>query len=184
MCSLDALDIKDEKSEATDFRQRYNDQIVLTIDGFYEAPLPWKSDRLPLPDNKELTLRRLQSSTKRLEKIGKLEEYHQIMKEQLNTGIIEPVPKSPMGEVVHYIPYQPVIKESADSTRLRIVYDCSARASKDVPSLNDCLEVGPPLQPLLFDILLRNKMRPLCIIGDIKQAFLQIRLREEDRDAQ
>ena len=27
-------------------------------------------------------------------------------------------------------------------------------------------------------------MQPLCIISDIKKAFLQIRLREEDRDAQ
>ena len=97
MCSLEALCIKDEKSEATDFRQRYNDQIVLTKDGFYEAPLSWKSDRLPLPDNKELALGRLQSSTKSLEKIGKLEEYQQIMKEQLNAGIIEPVPKFPTG---------------------------------------------------------------------------------------
>ena len=69
MCSLDGLGIKDEKSEATDFSQRYNDQIVLTKYGFYEAPLSWKSDRLPLPDNKELALRRLRSSTKRLEKI-------------------------------------------------------------------------------------------------------------------
>ena len=36
-----------------------------------------------------------------------------MMKEQSNAGIIEPVPKSPMGEVVQYIPHQPVIKESA-----------------------------------------------------------------------
>ena len=63
---------------------------MLTKDDFYEAPLPWKFDRPPLPDNKELVFGRLQSSTKRLEKIGKLEEYYQIMKEQLNGGIIEP----------------------------------------------------------------------------------------------
>ena len=86
--------------------------------------------------------------------------------------------------MVHYTPHQSVIKESAESTKFRIVYDSSARASKDAPLLNDCLEVGQPLQLLLFDILLRNRIRPLCIIGDIKKAFLQIRLREEDRDAQ
>ena len=105
------------------------------------------------------------------------------MKEQLNAGIIEPVPKSRTGQVVYYIPHQPVIKESAESTKFQIVYDCSARASKDVLSLNDCLEVRPSLQPLVFDILLRNRTRPLCIIGDIKKAFLQTRLREEERNA-
>ena len=40
MRSLDALGIKDKKSESTDSRQRYNDQIVLAKDDFYEAPLP------------------------------------------------------------------------------------------------------------------------------------------------
>ena len=69
MCSLDALGIKDEKSEAANFYQHYNDQFVLTKDGFYEAPLQWKSDRLPLPDNKELALGRLGSSTEKLEKL-------------------------------------------------------------------------------------------------------------------
>ena len=152
-------------------------------DGFYEAPLPWKSDRLPLPDNKELALERLRSSTKRLEKIGKLQK-HQIMKEQLNAGIIEPAPESSTGEVVHYIPHQPVIEELAESTKFRIVYDCSAQASKDASLLKDCLKIGPPLQQLLFDILLRNRKRPLCIIGDIKKVFLYIRLRKDDRDAQ
>ena len=55
---------------------------MLPRDSLYEVTLPWKLDRL----NKELALGRLQGSTKRLEKIGKLEEYHQIMKEQLNEG--------------------------------------------------------------------------------------------------
>ena len=45
--------------------------------------------------------------------MGNLEEHHQIMKEQSNAGIIEPVLKSPVAEVVQYIPHQPVIKESA-----------------------------------------------------------------------
>ena len=36
------------------------------------------------------------------------------MKEKLNAGIIEPVPKSPTGEVVHCIPHQLVTKESAE----------------------------------------------------------------------
>ena len=35
------------------------------------------------------------------------------MKEQSNAGIIEPVLKPPVAEVVQYIPHQPVIKESA-----------------------------------------------------------------------
>ena len=55
---------------------------------------------------------------KKVKKSGKPEEYHQIMKEQLNPGIIESIPKSLTREVVHHIPHQPVIKESAESIKL------------------------------------------------------------------
>lgn len=67
---------------------------------------------------------------------------------------------------------------------MRIVYDLSARGSPDVPSLNDCLEKGPSLQPIILDILLRNRMSTSCITGDIKKAFLQIKLDPADRDVQ
>ena len=44
------------------------------------------------------------------------------------------------------MPHHAVIKESAETTKLRVVYDCSARGEKGSPSLNDCLEPGPTLQ--------------------------------------
>ena len=66
---------------------------------------------------------------------------------------------------------------------MRIVYDCSAKANFQEPSLNDCLVVGPPLQPMIFDILLRNRLTLLCITRDIQKAFLQIKVDLKDRDA-
>ena len=53
--------------------------------------------------------------------------------------------------------------------------------SSQVPSLNDCLEVGRPLQPI-FDILLQNRLKLLCITGDVQKAFLQINVDPKDRD--
>ena len=96
------------------------------------------------------------------------------MQELLQEGIIEEVPPKSIGEVLQYVPHHPVIRKEAESTKLRIVYDCSAKGNCDLPSLNDCLETGPSLQHLLFDILLRHRMRYYCITGDIKRAFLQI----------
>ena len=63
-----------------------------------------------------------------------------------------------------------------------IVYDGSARSSKAAPSLNECLETGPPLQNKLWSVLMRNRFHPVVLAGDLKQAFLQVRIREEDRD--
>ena len=110
----------------------------------------------------------------------RLKDYHMVMTEQLAEGSSEEVPKTPMGEVIHYIPHQPVIQGQANSTKMRIVYDCSAKTHCQVPSLNDCLKVGPPLQPMLFD-LLQNRMKMLCITGDIQKAFLQIKVDLRDR---
>ena len=94
------------------------------------------------------------------------------------------MPEHPTGEVVHYVPHHPVVKETAETTRLRIVYDCSAKATDDVPSLNECLETGPTLQPKLFNILLRNRFNRYIVTGDIQKAFLQIYLDELDKNAQ
>ena len=53
-----------------------------------------------------------------------------------------------------------------------------------LPSLNDCLEIGPSLQPLIFDSMPQNRMKKHCITGDIQKAFLQIKVDPLDRDAQ
>ena len=50
------------------------------------------------------------------------------------------------------------------------------------PSLNDVIEVGPPLQNQMWKVLIRNRMCPVTLTGDMKQAFLQIRIREKDRN--
>lgn len=50
-----------------------------------------------------------------------------------------------------YIPHKPVIQETAESTKLHIVYDASARASEKAPSLNECLDIGPLTENQLFN---------------------------------
>ena len=76
-----------------------------------------------------------------------------------------------------YIPHKPVVHESAETTKMRIVYDASARASEKTPSLNECLETGPPFQNQLWDVLVRNRFHAVAIVGDLRQAFLQVRNR-------
>ena len=143
--------------------EEFKKQLIQNQDGFYETRLPWKVGHVPLPENKNQSTARLYSVTRKLEMIGKLKEYDDVMQDHLGKGVIEPVPVQPTGEIVHYVPHQPVIREQAQSTKMRIVYDCSSKPDATTPSLNDCLETGPSLQPLLFDILLRNRFRRYCI---------------------
>ena len=48
------------------------------------------------------------------------------------------------------------MREAAQTTKVRLVYDVSS--SKNV-SLNECLETGPPLKNLIWDILTRSRFR-------------------------
>ena len=49
--------------------------------------------------------------------------------------------------------------------------------------MNDCLNAGPLFQNKRWDVLVRQRFYPVAVTGDLKKAFLQVRIRELDRDA-
>lgn len=71
--------------------------------------------------------------------MGMLQLYDKTMQEQLQEGVIEPVPEQPTGEVIYYVSHQAVIHDEAEANKLR---DCSARENSQQLSLNNCLETG------------------------------------------
>ena len=79
--------------------------------------------------------------------------------------------------------HKPVIRESAVTTKVRMVFDASAKPYPLANNINDCMFTGPPLQPLLSDIMVRARMSTNRLLGDIEKAFLQIGVKEQDRDA-
>ena len=81
-----------------------------------------------------------------------------------------------------YLPHRPVIRESAETTKLRIAYDASLKPTKNSASLNDCLETAPSLLNSLWEILVRSRFKPILLYSDIEKAFLQIRIRECERN--
>ena len=112
---------------------------------------------------------------------GTIERYDQVIQDQIEAGIVERVSKPLTGRREFYIPHKPVLRESAETTKLLVAYDASARANSGAPSLNECLNPGPPLQNQLWNVLVCAHFHPVAIAGDIKQAFLQVRIQEEDR---
>ena len=64
-----------------------------------------------------------------------------------------------------------------------MVFDASAKPNPLARSINECMYKGPPLRPLLWDIMIRVRIAPNLLIGDIRLAFLQVGLKPEDRDA-
>ena len=109
--------------------------------------------------------------------------YDQVIQEQLAEGVVERVTEEVnFGQREFYLPHKAVIRENAESTKLRIVYDASARENSRSFSLNDCLETGPALQNLLWSVLIRTRFKPIALCGDLQKAFLQIRIKADDRD--
>ncbi|XP_065058547.1 uncharacterized protein LOC135686274 [Rhopilema esculentum] len=101
------------------------------------------------------------------------------MAEHLSKGYIEelrdldePWPE----EGCHYLPHFFVLKDS-ETTPLRIVF--AANAGK--VSLNDCLYTGPCLLNNLLELLVRFRFPQYAFVADIQRAFLNIKLKEEDR---
>ena len=62
------------------------------------------------------------------------------------------------------------------------MYDCSCWMSNNHPSLNDCLEVGPPLVNDLSSILIRFYVHKFGSTTDIEKAFLHVQLHKDDQD--
>ena len=180
---LESIGIKDQSS---DVHESVISDLMFTGTR-YSVGLPWRENHDPLPTNYDLSFKRMKGQIKRLSKDPVLlAEYDRIIKTQEEEGIIEKV--KPTDTInpetkIHYVPHQAVVRKDAATTKVRIVYDASAKSHKSAVALNDCLEAGPSLNPLLFDILLRFREQRVAIVADIEKAFLNIEVHEKDRDS-
>ena len=157
----------------------FKEQLVRSGKGWYKTGLPWNGDRSNLPNNAKGSLQQLHVLTHKLDQSGQREEYDSIISEQKEQGVVE-IPERPAQGVEFYIPHKPVVRENTESTKMRTVYDASARAKPSALSLNDCLNAGSPLQNKLWHVLVRQWSYPIAVAGDLKKAFLPVHIREAD----
>ncbi|GBM36320.1 hypothetical protein AVEN_163254-1 [Araneus ventricosus] len=184
--SLDALGILDpsEKKNKLELQEEARDHFLSTVkvneEGRFQVSLRWLDNHLPLKDNHDLAVKRLDSTVKRLKAEKLYDAYGEVFNEWKREGIIEVVPKREIDLPCHYLPHRHVVKENS-TTRIRPVFDASAK-QKGSPSLNDCLEKGLNLIELIPSILHRFRMNRIGVSADIRKAFLQISLYPKDKD--
>ena len=137
-----------------------------------------------LPTNFPIALNRLKTSLKNLSKNPEyFEKYNQNFSDQLEKGVIEKVtPDMERGFQKHYIPHHAVITPLHNTTKMRVVYDASAKLNKASKSLNECLYRGPNLLADLCGLLLRFRLKEIALLADLEKAFLQVALQESERD--
>ena len=96
--------------------------------------------------------------------------------ELVPTADLEKPPNS-----VYYLPMHSVEKKSSTTTKVRAVFDASAKTSTGV-SLNDTLMVGPTVHSPLVDVLLRFRFHRVALITDVSKMYRAVVLTRDDRD--
>ncbi|XP_068703885.1 uncharacterized protein [Montipora foliosa] len=183
LCALDVLGLADTLAgDQFDVYDEFKEQLTRSPEGWYETSLPWKGNCPVLPNNRDGSMRRLNSLLRKLRRKNMLDDYDDVIREQLAEGVVERAPAEVSGREF-YLPHHAVVREGAETTKLRVVYDASARAHEMALSLNERLHAGPPLQNKLWSVLTRCRFHPVLVAGDLRRAFLQVRIRESDRDA-
>ena len=159
------------------------EKIKLMADGRYQVELPMREGHPLIHDNYSACIKRLSVLKRSLERESLLDDYDRVIQDQISRGIVEIVDDSkekPEIGSFTYIPHRAVVKENKSTTKVRIVYDCSAKAGEQ--SLNECLYKGPCLTPLIFDNLLKFRLHDVALVADIESAYLQIWVVPEQRD--
>ncbi|CAK1544168.1 unnamed protein product [Leptosia nina] len=148
--------------------------------GRFEVGLLWKQDNMQLPNNYETALNRFKGIEKKLRKDSVMKkEYSSQIENLLHCQYAEEAPADCNSSRKWFLPHFAV--QHPLKKKLRIVFDAAAKTAGC--SLNDALLPGPDLLQSLFGVLLRFREGPVAIAADIKEMFLQVKIREEDRDS-
>jgi hypothetical protein len=146
----------------------------------YQVPVPWKENQSELKNNYEMAFERLKSTERKLNANADLKAcYGDIINNYEKKGYISKLTESDLKNTQWTLPHFPVIRLDKETTKVRIVFDASAKHNS--LSLNDVIHQGPKLQNDLFEVLLRFRRNAIAIICDIQEMYLQVELSPPDR---
>ena len=148
----------------------------------YLVHLPKKEVNLALGESKTQAINRAKANERSLIRKQAWPRFQAVVKEYLELGhaqLVSPTDSQPPSNC-YYMPVHAVYKESSSTTKIRAVFDASARSTTQV-SLNDLLAVGPTLHPTLDQILLRFRTYAVAISGDITKMYREVLLHPDDQ---
>ncbi|CAH8867840.1 unnamed protein product [Trichobilharzia szidati] len=150
----------------------------------YIIPLPWKDPAKVTENNYIVAINRLFSLKWRLSRDKNLlARYVDGINTMLKNGYALPVPLEQLAANYRprwYLPHHPV-KKPKKPDKLRIVLDCTATFGGY--SLNDKLYEGPDTITELVGVLLRFREKPIAVVADIADIFMQVKVPLDDRRA-
>lgn len=158
-----------EENKAEEIFKR---SVKRATDGKFILDLPFKEDPFNgkcFGETRSLAESRYRAPQRRLEKEPYLQKkYDEVFEEYLALDHMKPVDERP--EIQFFLPHHAVAKETSSTTKVRNVFDGSAKSSNGV-SLNDNLCVGPTIQSVLFELLIKWRKYEFAISGDIEKMY-------------
>ena len=166
--------------EDMEFLKIMDKEFVKGPNGHWVAPLPFRSTRQRLPNNRPLALKRAKSLHASLQRDpNKKDHFATFMKKIFDCGHAEVAPPLREQQECWYLPIFGVYHPKKPD-QIRGVFDSSAKF--DGVSLNGVLLSGPDLTNSLLGVLLRFRREPVAITADIEQMFHCFHVREDHRD--
>ncbi|KAH9398695.1 hypothetical protein TYRP_018503 [Tyrophagus putrescentiae] len=161
-----------------EWRAEYDATLVYdAADQRYIAGFPWQSDQRP--DNNEKSARGFAYHLRDvLRAKGQYQAYTEALMAFVKDGYAIELPH-PYHHTGYHLLHFPVHKPES-TTPIRPVFNASS-ADVGKLSLNRALCKGHWSQTQLIHELIRFRTHKHVLLGDIKQAFLQIRIKQEDR---
>ena len=157
-------------------KNTYRDQYS----GKYCVKLPFKENEPVLGESYSNALKRLYATERSFIKKPNLKEPYienlksYIENDHMSEGNSESI------NFGYFLAHHAVIKQSSLTTKVRVVFDASAKTSNG-KSLNDTLMVGPNIQEKLFPLLIRFRSHAYALTTDIEKMFRQIQVHLDDQ---
>lgn len=167
----------------------FNKTTTRNHDGRFNVKYPFNpNNEATLGDSKSTALKRFRHLETRFVKDDKLKtQYVQFMREYIDLGHMTPIGTLETDDSVqsesYFMPHSAVIRNTALTTKCRVVFDASAQSSNGT-SFNDLILAGPTIQPNLFTILLNLRLRNVVLSADIKMMYRCILIDESERSFQ
>lgn len=155
--------------------------------GHFIVQLPFKNNLSQLGNSLNLASSRFQTLEHKLAKNPESKiQYSAFLREYEDLGHMSPVALNITDSSFnkfYYLPHHSVYKGSSLTTKLRVVFNASAKSSSNL-SLNDVLKTGPCIQEPLFWILLRFRIHSIVFTADVTKMYRCILVDESQRDYQ
>ena len=164
----------------------FQQTVKRTREGRYQVSLPRKPDSASLGNSRDQALKRFHITESSLLKKGTWPAFSNAVQDYFIKDHAELVPR-PENQLqngkdsIYYLPMHAVLNPSSTTTKIRVVFDASARSISGL-SLNDVLLLGPNVYPHIPNQLLKFRRFTIGMTADISQMFRQILLDEKDRD--